>query len=140
MKIDRYDAFIFEGSGWIEDRINSKKIIIFDFSMDNDKQAKECLNACMNVLLEKDYTFIDSNNEYDKKYNNTNPFYYNDIGLSPIEAFKQGLLTKEEYMGFLKGNIIKYSVRCNNKNLEEDMDKCQKYVSYLKDLLKNEEK
>lgn len=67
----------------------------------------------------------------------TNPEYYNKNGLSPIEAFRMGLLSTEEYIGFLKGNIIKYSVRCNNKNLTEDMEKCKTYAEYLKDVLQD---
>ena len=36
------------------------------------------------------------------------PSYYNSNDLSPLLSFKQGLLSEEEYQGFLKGNIIKY--------------------------------
>lgn len=63
------------------------------------------------------------------------PSYYNSNGLSPLQAFKQGLLSQEEYMGFLKGNIIKYTVRCDKKcNGAEDMSKCIDYCNHLKDL------
>lgn len=67
----------------------------------------------------------------------TNPDYYNKNGLSPIDAFRNGLLSKEEYIGFLKGNIIKYSVRCDSKNLTEDMEKCKTYAEYLKEVLQD---
>ena len=67
-----------------------------------------------------------------------NPDYYNRHGLSPIEAFQMGLLSHEEYIGFLKGNIIKYSVRCDNKNMAEDMEKCKTYAEYLKEVLTDE--
>ena len=41
---------------------------------------------------------------------NKEPDYYAGNGLSPIGAFKQGLVSEEEYIGFLKGNTIKYTV------------------------------
>ena len=34
------------------------------------------------------------------------PDYYAGNGLSPLEAFKKGLLSREETIGFIKGNII----------------------------------
>lgn len=63
------------------------------------------------------------------------PSYYNSNGLSPLKAFQKGLLSKEEYIGFLKGNIIKYAVRCDKKNGAEDMDKCIDYCKHLRDSL-----
>lgn len=74
----------------------------------------------------------------DDSYNVVNPEYYNINGLSPIEAFRNGLLSNEEYIGFLKGNIIKYSVRCTNKNKAEDMEKCRTYAEYLREVLQDE--
>lgn len=63
------------------------------------------------------------------------PSYYNSNGLSPLQAFRKGLLSEEEYRGFLKGNIIKYTVRCDKKcNGAEDMSKCIDYCNHLKDL------
>ena len=44
----------------------------------------------------------------------TEPKYYAGNGLSPLEAFKQGLISKEELVGFCKGNVIKYTVRAGN--------------------------
>lgn len=63
------------------------------------------------------------------------PSYYNQGNMDPITAFQKGLLTEEEYIGFLKGNIIKYAIRCNYKNGEEDLEKCINYINYLKDCL-----
>ena len=63
------------------------------------------------------------------------PSYYNQGDMDPITAFQKGLLTQEEYIGFLKGNIIKYAIRCDNKNGIEDLDKCINYINYLKELL-----
>ena len=64
------------------------------------------------------------------------PSYYNSNGLSPLKAFQKGLLSKEEYIGFLKGNIIKYTIRCDKKgNSTEDMDKCIDYCNHLRNIL-----
>lgn len=61
------------------------------------------------------------------------PKYYNGNGLSPIDSMKQGLVSKEEYIGFLKGNVIKYVVRCGKKdNAIKDIDKAIHYLTILK--------
>lgn len=60
------------------------------------------------------------------------PNYYKKNGLSPIGAMQQGLLSKEEYEGFLKGNIIKYVVRSNYKgNSIKDLNKAKHYLELL---------
>lgn len=67
------------------------------------------------------------------------PDYYGGNGLSPLVAFREGLLSEDEYKGFLKGNIIKYAVRCDKKNNGyEDMLKCIDYCNYLKELFYKE--
>lgn len=55
------------------------------------------------------------------------------------EAIKvmQDVLTDEEYKGFLKGLIIKYLYRADNKNGLEDYRKAQWYMN---ELVKFEEK
>lgn len=42
-----------------------------------------------------------------------------------------GALTEEEFRGFCKGNILKYTIRERNKNGDEDIKKVGKYVEYL---------
>ena len=34
------------------------------------------------------------------------PDYYNKNGLSPLKAFEEGLLSEEEYIGFLKEILL----------------------------------
>lgn len=48
-------------------------------------------------------------------------------GLTCIDAIRNAL-TPEEYMGFLKGNIIKYTWRERGKNQDGDMRKCANYA------------
>lgn len=63
------------------------------------------------------------------------PKYYSRNGLSPNKAFELGLISKEEFIGFCKGNIIKYVVRCDKKNdMVEDIDKAIDYLRILKNI------
>ena len=62
------------------------------------------------------------------------PNYYDGNGLSPIDSMQQGLVSKEEYIGFLKGNVIKYVVRCGKKDdAISDINKAIHYLEILKD-------
>lgn len=61
------------------------------------------------------------------------PDYYCKNGLSPLGAFEKGLLSHEEYIGFCKGNVIKYTIRAGHKHDEiEDLDKAIDYLECLK--------
>lgn len=67
------------------------------------------------------------------------PDYYASNGLSPLEAFKQGLLSREETIGFIKGNVIKYTVRAGHKeNASSDIVKAIDYLTHLKELYEAE--
>lgn len=60
------------------------------------------------------------------------PKYYNSNGMSPLEAYRNGLLSKEEYIGFCKGNVIKYIVRCDKKgNFCKDLKKAKHYIDEM---------
>lgn len=54
------------------------------------------------------------------------PSHYNQNKLETIEIIQQAL-TPEEFVGFLKGNIIKYLDRHEFKNGEQDLEKAQWY-------------
>ena len=67
------------------------------------------------------------------------PDYYVSNGLSPIGAFKQGLISEDEYRGFLIGNIIKYTIRAGKKdNAVEDLNKARNYIDFYIELVKSE--
>lgn len=70
------------------------------------------------------------------------PDYYAKNGLSPLKAFEKGLLSKEEYVGFCKGNVIKYTIRAGEKTDDPLMDivKAMDYLHYLHKALKTEPK
>lgn len=67
------------------------------------------------------------------------PDYYKSNGLSPIGAFKQGLISKDEYRGFLIGNIIKYTIRAGKKdNAIKDLNKAKHYLDFYMELFQEE--
>ena len=59
------------------------------------------------------------------------PDYYREGGKDLFQRFEEGLLTKEETVGFYKGNIIKYLTRFEQKNGIEDLIKAQTYLNRL---------
>ena len=72
-----------------------------------------------------------------KKMKLEEPVYYNSNGLSPNRAFEQGLISNEEFIGFIKGNVIKYVVRCGKKgNPVEDIDKAISYLQLLRKIMR----
>lgn len=63
--------------------------------------------------------------------------YHNTKGYEPIEVM-QRVLNPEEFRGFLKGNIIKYSMRAGKKqgeSAESDMRKAEQYAEWLQEIL-----
>lgn len=53
--------------------------------------------------------------------------------IQPLE-FMQANMTKEEFIGFLKGNIIKYVSRAGKKkssDIKDDLAKAKRYLSWL---------
>ena len=64
------------------------------------------------------------------------PDYYNSNGLSPVDAFKQGLISKEQFKGSIKGNVIKYTTRCNKEKeqFNYDIDKAIHYLEILREI------
>lgn len=62
------------------------------------------------------------------------PNHYKLRGLE-IEAIDviRGALTEEEFRGFCKGNVLKYTIREGHKNGDEDLKKAKKYLEFLGD-------
>ena len=59
---------------------------------------------------------------------NQPPHYQGDIEC--IDAI-QASMTNEEFIGYLRGNIIKYNWRYRNKNGVEDLRKAEWYLKKL---------
>lgn len=75
-----------------------------------------------------------TNEDYETKLSTSNfspPKHYSENGITPIQAFDKGLITKDELRGFLKGNVIKYITRYKYKNGLEDLNKAKHYIEML---------
>lgn len=60
--------------------------------------------------------------------------HYKDMGMQPWEVM-ESVLTREEFIGFLKGNIIKYSMRAGKKPNSDDTEKAKHYKQKLEEVL-----
>ena len=60
--------------------------------------------------------------------------HYKDMGVPPWDVL-EATLTKSEFIGFLKGNIIKYSMRQGVRG-EVDSNKCRHYIIKLDEIYK----
>ena len=59
--------------------------------------------------------------------------HYKDMAIQPWELM-QSVLTHEEFVGFLKGNIIKYSLRAGRKDGSDDLGKARHYMLKLREV------
>lgn len=60
--------------------------------------------------------------------------HYLDMPIQPWEVM-ESILTREEFIGFLKGNVIKYSLRAGRKQgADDDVDKARHYARRLAEL------
>ena len=60
----------------------------------------------------------------------TNPSHYK--GIQPIDVMRNNF-TRDEYRGFLKGNILKYVMRYQDKGGLDDLKKAEQYLTWLID-------
>jgi hypothetical protein len=59
--------------------------------------------------------------------------HYKDMPVEPWDVM-QSVLTREEFVGFLKGNVIKYSMRAGRKEGSNDAAKALHYMEKLAEL------
>lgn len=59
-----------------------------------------------------------------------NQAHYKNQGVEPIALMKANF-TKEEFAGFLQGNVLKYMLRYKDKNGLEDLKKAKTYLTWL---------
>lgn len=84
-------------------------------------------------LYAEEYPQTEANQNKDSPHYNSH--YTNMIGLQPIELMQE-VLSSEEFRGFLKGNIIKYTMRAGHKEgeaAEKDNAKAKVYLRWLND-------
>lgn len=58
--------------------------------------------------------------------------HYKEMGMQPWDVM-EAVLTREEFIGFLKGNIIKYSMRQGKKD-SDDAGKARHYRMKLNEI------
>lgn len=59
--------------------------------------------------------------------------HYLTMDIQPWDVMA-AVLTREEYIGFLKGNVIKYSLRAGRKAGSDDVAKARHYMAKLKEV------
>jgi|TARA_R100000030_G_scaffold12793_1_gene8506 hypothetical protein len=62
------------------------------------------------------------------------PPHYNQGSVECIDAM-ESMLSKEEFIGYLRGNSFKYRWRWRGKNGQQDLDKAKWYERKLEDIL-----
>jgi len=58
--------------------------------------------------------------------------HYKKMGVQPWEVM-EAVLSHEEFVGYLKGNIIKYGMRQGKKD-SDDAEKCRHYQQKLREV------
>ena len=82
-------------------------------------------------IMEQQRNKDSDNKDYNKTYNNVHsPLHYNKGNVECIEAI-ESMLSVEEYIGYLRGNSMKYRWRFRYKNGFEDLSKAQWYEKRL---------
>ena len=56
--------------------------------------------------------------------------HYKEMAIQPWELM-ESVLTHEEFVGYLKGNVIKYALRAGRKQGTDDLGKCKHYMMKL---------
>lgn len=99
----------------------------------NGLSEKKVINKIFNnKFINDDYNDLRALNLDEPASNPIKPDHYKDEnGHDLFWYFKQGLLTRVEYIGFLKGNIFKYTKRYADKNGAEDLKKANEYQREL---------
>lgn len=59
-----------------------------------------------------------------------NQSHYKNQGVEPIDLMRKNF-SKEEFAGFLQGNVLKYMLRYKDKNGIEDLKKAKTYLTWL---------
>jgi hypothetical protein len=59
--------------------------------------------------------------------------HYKDMPIQPWHIM-EAVLSSEEFVGFLKGNVIKYSLRAGRKDGSDDAGKAKHYMQKLKEM------
>lgn len=85
--------------------------------------------------------YLSSTQDYmDKKDDVNSPTHYNQYGIECIDSIEASM-TKEEFIGYLKGNVEKYVWRYRYKGQPlKDLRKAEWYLKRLINVVEKEEK
>jgi hypothetical protein len=117
----------------IKDHLDKKDKTLNDLRKEynfNDVQTRP-----LNVDSERYSWLAHFDEEGNLKFDKVNsPDHYKLRGLD-IEAIDviRGALTEDEFRGFCKGNVLKYTIREGHKNGDEDLKKAKKYLEFLEE-------
>lgn len=117
----------------IKDHLDKKDKTLNDLRKEynfNDVQTRP-----LNIDAERYSWLAHFDDEGNLKFDKVNsPDHYKLRGLD-IEAIDviRGALTEDEFRGFCKGNVLKYTIREGHKNGDEDLKKAKKYLEFLGD-------
>lgn len=64
--------------------------------------------------------------------------HYKDMPVQPWEVM-EAVLTRQEFIGFLRGNVIKYSMRAGRKDGSDDAAKARHYMQKLNEVLNGDD-
>lgn len=95
-------------------------------------QNNEVLLLCNDDELEFNFYKVSTDTDITTK----NSKQYTSLDIEPWDIMKADF-TKEEFIGFLKGNIIKYCLRKKGSDLQ-DFEKIEHYAKKLQEVLKGE--
>ena len=59
--------------------------------------------------------------------------HYKEMAVQPWELM-ESVLTHAEFVGYLKGNVIKYALRAGRKEGSDDLGKCRHYMLKLREV------
>ena len=91
--------------------------------------AKE--NSSYNFKVIESYPLSDNISYWIPAPDNvTNPSHYTNGNIETIDYLKD-TLSKEQYEGFCRGNVLKYISRYPHKNGVEDLNKAKTYLEWL---------
>jgi hypothetical protein len=85
-----------------------------------------------------EYTFGPLNIDLTEQDNVNNPAHYGQGRIEAIE-YIEDFMTREEFIGYLRGNIAKYMHRFRYKNGLEDVEKAKWYMEALIEVLREGE-
>ena len=95
-----------------------------------DRGCAERGCACYDPRIDKDGVEM-----VEKKANDiqVGGSHYKDMPVQPWIVM-EAVLTHDEFIGFLKGNVIKYSMRAGRKEGSDDAEKAKHYLQKLKEV------